>query len=226
MPFVAVLSLDDEGHPLRVKLTPVSGFTNKAIADGAKTNLTPGCSVLSDGLGCFAAVTEAGCQHQASVVGGRKPRDMPEFLWINTILGNLKTSLGGAYHAFDFAKYATRYLAAFAYRSTAASSLIRSRLDFSWLPLPLGLAQMLGCGQLKHLANQVLCGLRTSRSKSCGDSNITGNRELNGLNSAEWLNDTLEKLPICLNSRIDELLPLAPDVIEAFKRNRTESAKW
>jgi hypothetical protein len=41
---------------------------------------------------------------------------VPEFLWVNTILGNLKTSLGGAYHAFDFAKYAARYLAAFAYR--------------------------------------------------------------------------------------------------------------
>jgi hypothetical protein len=36
--------------------------------------------------------------------------------WVNTVLGNLKTSLGGAYHAFDFAKYGTRYLAAFVYR--------------------------------------------------------------------------------------------------------------
>ena len=116
VPFVAALSLDEEGHPLRIKLTPVSGFTNRAIADWAKTNLTPGCSVLSDGLACFAAVTEAGCQHQAIIVGGRKPKDVPEFLWVNTILGNLKTSLGGAYHAFDFAKYAARYLAAFAYR--------------------------------------------------------------------------------------------------------------
>jgi hypothetical protein len=72
--------------------------------------------VLSDGLACFAAGIEAGCQHQAIIVGGRKPKDMPEFLWVNTILGNLKTSLGGSYHAFDFAKYAARYLAAFAYR--------------------------------------------------------------------------------------------------------------
>jgi hypothetical protein len=101
---------------LRVKLTPVSGFTNKAIADWAKANLTPGCAVLSDGLACFAAVTEAGCEHRAIIVGGRKPKDVPEFLWVNTILSNLKTSLGGAYHAFDFAKYASRYLAAFVYR--------------------------------------------------------------------------------------------------------------
>jgi len=116
VPFVAAVSLDDEGHPLRVKLTPVSGFTSKAIAEWAKSNLSPGCAVLSDGLACFGAVIEAGCQHRAIIVGGRKPKDVPDFLWINTILGNLKTSLGGAYHAFDFAKYASRYLAAFAYR--------------------------------------------------------------------------------------------------------------
>ncbi|GJL76719.1 MAG: hypothetical protein NMNS02_28250 [Nitrosomonas sp.] len=41
---------------------------------------------------------------------GRKPKDLPEFNWINMVLGNLKTSMGGAYHAFDFAKYGTRYL--------------------------------------------------------------------------------------------------------------------
>ena len=49
-------------------------------------------------------------------MGARKPRDLPQFKWINTVLGNLKTSLSGSYHAFDFAKYAHRYLAAFAYR--------------------------------------------------------------------------------------------------------------
>ena len=115
-PYVAAVSLDDRGHPLYIKLTVVPGFTRKAISDWAKTQLGPGCSVLSDGLACFTGVTEAGCHHQASVAAGRKPRELPDFLWINTILGNLKTSLSGAYHAFDFAKYAPRYLAAFAYR--------------------------------------------------------------------------------------------------------------
>ena len=32
------------------------------------------------------------------------------------MLGNLKTAIGGTYHAFDFAKYAHRYLAEFQYR--------------------------------------------------------------------------------------------------------------
>jgi len=106
-PFVAAVSLGDNGHPLRIKLTPVSGFTLKAISGWANANLAPNCSVSSDGLAGFTAVTDAGCQHHPIVVGGRKPKELPEFLWINTILSNLKTSLGGSYHAFDFAKYAS-----------------------------------------------------------------------------------------------------------------------
>ena len=113
VPFVAALSLDDEGHPLRIKLTPVSGFTNRTIADWAKTNLTPGCAVFSDSLACFATVTEAGYQHQAIIVGGRKPKNLPEFLWINTILGNLKTSLGVV---LIIPLISPCYLAAFVYR--------------------------------------------------------------------------------------------------------------
>ena len=79
-------------------------------------DLATGCVVTSDGLGCFAGVTDAGCQHRVIVAGGRKPKDLPEFNWINIVLGILKTSLGGAFHAFDFAKYGTRYLRAFVYR--------------------------------------------------------------------------------------------------------------
>lgn len=116
VPFVAALSLSTEGHPRFIKMAPIPGFTRKAIANWAQDDLSPGCVVLSDGLACFAGVTDAECQHQVIIAGGRKPKDLPEFSWINTVLGNLKTSLGGAYHAFDFAKYGTRYLGAFAYR--------------------------------------------------------------------------------------------------------------
>jgi hypothetical protein len=116
IPFVAAVSLGDDGRPLRIRLTPVPGFTLKAISVWAKGHLAPESAVFSDGLACFAAVTEAGCSHHPTVMAGRKPKDVPEFKWINTILGNLKTSLSGCYHAFDFRKYAARYLAAFCYR--------------------------------------------------------------------------------------------------------------
>jgi hypothetical protein len=116
VPCIAAVSLTEEGHPLRVRLTQVPGFTLKAVAIWAKTHLAPNSAVFSDGLACFGAVTEAGCSHHPTVMAGRKPKDAPEFKWINTILGNLKTSLSGCYHAFDFHKYAARYLAAFCYR--------------------------------------------------------------------------------------------------------------
>jgi len=116
VPFVAAVSFNEEGHPLRAQFTPVPGFTLNAMAQWAKTHLAPGSTVLSDGLACFSAVTQAGCIHQPTVVGGRKPKDLPEFKWINTVLGHLKTRLAGCYHAFAFRKYATQYLGAFAYR--------------------------------------------------------------------------------------------------------------
>jgi hypothetical protein len=106
--FVAAVSLSDEKHPLPVKLMPVP-----FISDWAKYNLSSGCAMLSDGLARFGAVTDVDCQHRAISVDRPKPEDLPDFVWINTMLVKLKTSLGGAYHAFDFNKYALRCLAPF-----------------------------------------------------------------------------------------------------------------
>lgn len=116
MPSVAAVSLNDKGHPLYLKLSMVSGFTSKAISQWAKANLEPGSCVRSDGLNCFTAVADAGCTHMPVVVGDLLPRDLPEFKWVNTLLGNFKTTLAGAHHALNYRKYAANYLAAFAYR--------------------------------------------------------------------------------------------------------------
>ena len=116
VPIVAAVSTNDAGHPLRVKVSPVAAFTTEAIKRWAQVNLLPGCDVRSDGLNCFAGVIDAGCAHSYIVAGSRKPRDMPQFNWVNTVLGNLKTMIGGAHKAFKFRKYASQYLGAFAYR--------------------------------------------------------------------------------------------------------------
>lgn len=116
VPFVAAVSLNKAGHPLRVKLNPVTGFTHEAIEQWARANLAPDSTVSSDGLWCFRSVSAAGCEHRPTVVGQRKPKELPEFKWINTVLSNLKTSLSGSHHSFAFRKYASRYLAAFSYR--------------------------------------------------------------------------------------------------------------
>jgi hypothetical protein len=104
MPFVAAVEINENNHPLYIKLSPVSGFTLNAISDWAKNNLSAECSVISDGLSCFNAVKNAGCMHKVFVVGGKKTKELPEFNWVNTILGNVKTSLSGAYHSFKYYK--------------------------------------------------------------------------------------------------------------------------
>lgn len=104
-----------------LKLNLVRGFTLDSIGEWAKTTLAPQTRVTSDGLGRFAAMADAGCLHQPFVVGALKPRDLPEFRWVNTVLGNLKTTLAGAFHSLNYRKYTKRYLAALAYRFTLAS---------------------------------------------------------------------------------------------------------
>ena len=116
VPFVAAVSLDEQHHPIYAKFTAIPDFTRTAIADWARDFLTPGCTVLTDGLACFNGVADARCHHDVIVAGGRKPRELPQFLWVNTLLSNLKTSTSGAYHAFKFSKYAQRYLSAVTYR--------------------------------------------------------------------------------------------------------------
>ena len=70
----------------------------------------------SDGLWCFAAVADASCIHVPAVVGALKPRDPRALKWVNTVLGNLKTMLSGAFKALKFPKVAQPYHDAFAYR--------------------------------------------------------------------------------------------------------------
>jgi hypothetical protein len=123
VPIVAAVATSGEGHPLRVKLNQVAGFSREAIAHWARANLLPGCDVRSDGLACFAGVIDAGCAHSYIVVGKRLPSDMPHFTLVNTILGNLKTMINGAHKAFKFGKYAGCYLGAFACRFNRRVSL-------------------------------------------------------------------------------------------------------
>jgi hypothetical protein len=41
---------------------------------------------------------------------------LPQFTWVNTVLGNRSTKINGTRKHFNFTKHANRYLGAFAYR--------------------------------------------------------------------------------------------------------------
>ena len=116
VPFAAAVSVDDQGHSIHAKFIAITGFTREAIQDWARGALDAECHVLTDGLGCFNGIRDAGRSHDVLIAGGRKPRELPQFWWVNTVLGNLKTGFSGAYHAFKFRKYAQRSLSTMTYR--------------------------------------------------------------------------------------------------------------
>ena len=116
-PFIAAVQTNENGNPVYAVFSPVKAFTLNDVAVWAKSSLSPRTTVVSDGLACFNAVTEAGCKHHKEVVGKkRRSTDMDCFTWVNTVLGNLKTAIVGTYHAFDFDKYGYRYLGEHQYR--------------------------------------------------------------------------------------------------------------
>jgi len=123
IPIIAAISLNESGHPIHAKITPVIGFSSEAVGSWAMAHLDPDCAVLTDGLACFRSVITAGCSHEAVVTGGKHPNDLPQFRWVNTLLGNLKTSLSGTFHAFNFDKYAKRYLGGYCFRFNRRFSL-------------------------------------------------------------------------------------------------------
>ena len=87
-------------------------FTKESIEEFAATSLAAPATLVSDGLGCFKAVQGMGILHERHVTGGgAASTKRPEFMAVNTVLGNLKTAFAGTCHAFGFAKYAHRYLA-------------------------------------------------------------------------------------------------------------------
>lgn len=99
-----------------MRMDVVAGLRKSELAAWARCHLAVGTAVVSDGLGCFPAVAQAGCSHVPIVTGGRAPSlSHPIFEWINTLIGNVKNAMHGTYHALR-PKYLQRYLSEVCYR--------------------------------------------------------------------------------------------------------------
>lgn len=115
-PFVIAVETSDEGHPRRLLLHVVKTHDGKNIEAMARAHLSPTARVVSDGLGCFRAVTRIGCTHEPMVAAqlGWSER-LPCFRWVNTVLGNVKTAIAGTLKSVG-KRYVFRYFAEFQYR--------------------------------------------------------------------------------------------------------------
>ena len=147
VPFVAAVSLNEEGHPIAMNMNVVKGFRLTEIARWAKHHLQPKSTVISDGLACFSAVNEAGCKHISIVTGGgAQSVTKEEFTWINTMIGNVKNAITGTYHAVN-PKHLPRYLAEFCYRHNRRFQLEDMLPRFAYVavrtaPMPIRLLNM------------------------------------------------------------------------------------
>ena len=131
-PFVAAVETTPEGKPVRLKLRRVTSFCNHALSAFAKRGLDPKCEVVSDGLACFGAVTDAGCSHQVVKTGSGAPAARtPTFRWVNTALGNIKAAIVGTYRAIE-QKQVPRYLAEFEYRFNRRYDLAAMMPRLAW----------------------------------------------------------------------------------------------
>lgn len=107
--FVAAVQTTEGGRPVLACFS-VQPFTREAMRNFAERHLVRPLTTVSDGLGCFTEAAQAGVHERIVTGGGKASVAKPQFAAVNTVLGNLKTALGGTYHAFDFAKYGHRYL--------------------------------------------------------------------------------------------------------------------
>ncbi len=123
-PYIAAVACSSDGRPLHMRMTPLKGFRTKSITHWARTHLTPDCEVSSDGLRCFRGIAMI-CSHRSITTGGGPASvEKPEFIWINTLIGNVKNAIHGTYHSLH-GKHLGRYLGEFAYRFNRRFALER-----------------------------------------------------------------------------------------------------
>ena len=112
-PFVIAVQTRD-GRPIYTQMRSIPGFTKEAVKGYATRSIEPGSRVPSDGLGCFNGLADAGMKHVVKITGGGRPKG-PDFKWVNTGLGNVKSAIKGTLRSCD-PQHAPRYLAAFEWR--------------------------------------------------------------------------------------------------------------
>ena len=113
LPFVISVQTR-KGKPVFTQLRPISAFSKEAVEEYAKANFVTGSRVLSDGLGCWNGLDDAGMKHAPRITGGGRPTDH-DFKWVNTGLGNVKGAITGTCRSCDM-RHTGRYLAGYEWR--------------------------------------------------------------------------------------------------------------
>lgn len=98
-PFLAALAKTHDGRPKALHMNVVESSRKSELTAWAEKFLDPDRILVSDGLGCFRGIAEAGVE----------PDD---FRSLNTVIGNVKNAPHGTYHKAS-PQHLSRYLAEF-----------------------------------------------------------------------------------------------------------------
>lgn len=104
VPFIAAVALNEDYNPVYMRMTVVKGFRKDEVEKWAKKHLVPSTLAISDGLSCFEALSNANVHHDRVVKDGAPDLDEIQdkyFHWVDTMIGNVKNSLRGTYHAIS-----------------------------------------------------------------------------------------------------------------------------
>src|SRR5262249_34581376 len=134
-PFVAAVETTEDGKAHRVKLRRVRRFTKKNIKKITGRIAKRDARVVTDGLGCFSGVADAGCTHERIVTGsGRKAARQPRSGAVTTVLSNIKTSIAATFRSGS-RKHAARRPAEFEYRFNRRYDLPAMIPRLGWVAL-------------------------------------------------------------------------------------------
>jgi ribosomal protein L37AE/L43A len=114
--FMAAVEVDDNSAIRYARFDRLPNLCGDSITGWAEKALCTDCHLVTDGYSSLSAVTPTIRRHQAIVVSPLKSSELNFFRWVNTVIGNLKTSMKGAYHGFKVSKYIRSYLAEAQYR--------------------------------------------------------------------------------------------------------------
>lgn len=114
-PFVAAIQLSKEKHPIAIKFNKVAAFTKQEIAAWSSKHLVRDSYVVSDGLNCFPGIQDAKSNHFSISTNKNKDLSRTIFMWLNTVIVDVKTAIRGVYHSISD-KHVPRYLAEYCYR--------------------------------------------------------------------------------------------------------------
>ena len=109
-------------RPMYIKINTMKTVSSKEVGRWARHYLKSGSRVEVDQWAAYQAVSQAGMSLQQPSIKRHPQLKDTVFIWINTMMGNVKRSMDGTLHALRL-PYVARYLLGFAWRFNHRFSL-------------------------------------------------------------------------------------------------------